>query len=277
MTSASPAKRLRFQCRQLLPLAPRLRLGDRLVARTGRAVPMRCPVCGRVTRAAGFTENLRDSGACALCGATNRQRQVAWALLNLLDGSGRSGLSALSMSPLRIFHAEAAGPIHQYLAGNPGYVCSEFVGPDRVAGEEVEGTRHEDVQDLSFGENSFDLVITTDILEHVPDPYRAHREIFRVLTVGGSHLFTVPFLHGGLLDQERCRVGADGEITHLLEPQYHHDPLRDGGALVYRLFAMEMLVRLAQIGFTTTMYDARSPRHGIYGNNAFVFIAQKHD
>lgn len=56
----------------------------------------------------------------------------------------------------------------------------------------------------------------------------------------------------------------------------HHDPLRVGGALVYRLFAMEMLVRLARIGFTTTMHDARSPRHGIYGNNAFVFVAQKH-
>ena len=236
---------------------------------------MRCPVCGRVTVAVRFNENVRDSGACVVCGATNRQRQVAWALLKLCSVGPRSSLSKLSGREIRIFHAEAAGPIHQGLVGNPGYVCSEFVGPDRVAGEEVEGTRHEDVQDLSFGDSSFDLVVTTDILEHVPDPYRAHREIFRVLRVGGSHLFTVPFLHAEVLDQERCRVGPDGEMIHLLDPQYHHDPLRDGGALVYRLFAMEMLVRLAQIGFTTTMYDARSPRHGIYGNNAFVFVAQK--
>lgn len=260
----------------MYPVAPRQRLGDRLVTRSGRAVPMWCPVCGRVTFAARFDENLRDSGACVSCGATNRQRQVAWALLKLLSHGPGGSLSKLSTLKIRIFHAEAAGPIHEALVGNPSYCCSEFIGYDRLPGEAVEGTRHEDVQDLSFADNSFDLVITTDILEHVPDPYRAHREIFRALRMGGSHLFTVPFLHAEMLDQERCRVGADGEITHLLEPQYHHDPLRDGGALVYRLFAMEMLVRLAQIGFTTTMYDARSPRHGIYGNNAFVFVAQKH-
>lgn len=237
---------------------------------------MWCPVCGRATLAARFDENLRDSGSCVSCGATNRQRQVAWALLNLLSGGVGAGLNKLSTLKIRIFHAEAAGPIHLGLVGNPGYCCSEFIGYDRRPGEAVEGTRHEDVQDLSFADNSFDLVITTDILEHVPDPYRAHREIFRVLGTGGSHLFTVPFLHSDVLDQERCRIGADGEIAHLSEPQYHHDPLREGGALVYRLFSMEMLVRLSQIGFATTMYDVRSPRHGIYGNNAFVFVAQKH-
>lgn len=265
-----------LQRKQVYPLAPRRRLVDRLISRAGRAVPIWCPVCGRVTLAARFDENLRDSGACISCGATNRQRQVAWALLRLLS-DGRGGcLSKLSTLKLRIFHAEAAGPIHQGLVGNPGYSCSEFIGYDRLPGEAVEGTRNEDVQNLSFGDNSFDLVITTDILEHVPDPYRAHREIFRVLRVGGYHLFTVPFLHAEVLDQERCRVGPDGGIIHLLEPQYHHDPLREGGALVYRLFAMEMLVRLAQIGFTAAMYDARSPLHGTYGNNAFVFVAQKH-
>jgi len=49
-----------------------------------------------------------------------------------------------------------------------------------------------DVGDLPFAGGSFDLVLATDILEHVDDDRRAIREIARVLRPGGHALITVP-------------------------------------------------------------------------------------
>ena len=41
---------------------------------------------------------------------------------------------------------------------------------------------------------SFDLVLTSETLEHVPDLAAASREIRRVLVPGGRHIFTIPLL-----------------------------------------------------------------------------------
>lgn len=237
---------------------------------------MRCTVCGRVSLAARFSDNLRESGNCVLCHSTNRQRQLARLILSwVFPGLRGLGLDAVASLPTKIFNTEAAGPVHRALMPAPGYVCSEFMGPDCPPGSAIHGTRHEDLQSLSFTDSSFDIVISSDVLEHVADPYQAHREIFRILRPDGVHIFTVPFLASEALDEERSRVAGDGTVVHLLEAQYHTDPLRSGGALVFRLFGLEMLVRLAEIGFRTKLYDVRSPRSGIYGNNAFVFLAQK--
>ena len=45
---------------------------------------------------------------------------------------------------------------------------------------------------LPFADNSFDFVVATDVLEHIPDDAAAAREIRRVLAPGGSVLITVP-------------------------------------------------------------------------------------
>ena len=45
-----------------------------------------------------------------------------------------------------------------------------------------------DVQNLAFEDNSFDAVLSNEVLEHVPDDARGLREIFRILRPGG-HLF----------------------------------------------------------------------------------------
>jgi SAM-dependent methyltransferase len=52
---------------------------------------------------------------------------------------------------------------------------------------------------IPMPENSYDIVINTQVLEHVPDPLAALRELNRVLKPGGHLLLTVPLtapLHG---------------------------------------------------------------------------------
>jgi hypothetical protein len=67
----------------------------------------------------------------------------------------------------------------------------------------------------------------------------------------------------------------DGTIEHLEEPIYHDDPLSADGVLVYTIFSYQMVVRLAEIGFTTRVYRLWEPWHGIVGPNAMVFEAIK--
>src|SRR5690606_30772767 len=49
--------------------------------------------------------------------------------------------------------------------------------------------------DLPFRDESFDFVLCTEVLEHVPDPHRAYAEIARVLKPGGRALITTPFMY----------------------------------------------------------------------------------
>lgn len=49
------------------------------------------------------------------------------------------------------------------------------------------------LEELPYKDNSFDFVLSTDVLEHVLDFYHATREIVRVLKPGGLFLARVPF------------------------------------------------------------------------------------
>jgi SAM-dependent methyltransferase len=46
--------------------------------------------------------------------------------------------------------------------------------------------------DLTFPDNSFDTVVSTEVLEHVPDPQRAIREMYRVVKPGGYVILSTP-------------------------------------------------------------------------------------
>ncbi len=48
------------------------------------------------------------------------------------------------------------------------------------------------VLDLPFGAGAFDAVISSEVIEHTPDPRRAVREMARVLRPGGTLALTVP-------------------------------------------------------------------------------------
>lgn len=52
-----------------------------------------------------------------------------------------------------------------------------------------------DVRDMPFPDRRFDLVLATDIVEHVDDDERALSELARVTTAGGHVLITVPAFH----------------------------------------------------------------------------------
>ena len=52
-----------------------------------------------------------------------------------------------------------------------------------------------DGKTLPFPDESFDTILNTQVLEHVPDPFALFAEMVRVLAAGGRLLVTVPFAH----------------------------------------------------------------------------------
>lgn len=242
-------------------------------ASAGESLAGTCTVCGSDVRFRAFTDNLRESGQCPCCGSSNRQRQMAWMLRREL--SMPVGGKLFLPRDVSVYNTEANGPLHALLRSYPLYQCSEYWGDKAKYGATVDGVRNEDLQALSFADASFDVVLSSDVLEHMPDPYGAHREIYRVLKPGGRHIFTVPYGEAMLLDDVRASL-VDGKTVHHAEALYHGDPVRpDAGILVWTIFGLEMLVRLKQVGFDTEWFRLREPAFGIVGPGLDVFIARK--
>jgi SAM-dependent methyltransferase len=90
-----------------------------------------------------------------------------------------------------------------------------------------------DITRLPFADASFDLVICSEVLEHIPDHGRAMNETVRVLKPGGQLVVSVP------------RRWPE-TICWMLSRQYRHDP--GGHVRIYD--ARRLLDRIESLGVT---------------------------
>ena len=246
---------------------------------TLRGGVIKCPVCGSYALMYIKGENLRETCICIKCRSTNRQRQIAWVACQVASLEKKKPIFSLKdftkLDNFVVYNTEAGGAIHEQFLKMKGYICSEYLGSSYKSGDFVNNIVHQDLMDLSLSNESIDLVISSDVFEHIPDPYKAHKEVYRVLKRAGRHIFTVPFYQTEFLDEDRTIINSDGNTISLKEPIYHKDPIRVQGSLVYKIFSLEMLIKLRRIGFKTNLYLLHKPLYGILGPNAIVFEAIK--
>jgi SAM-dependent methyltransferase len=131
----------------------------------------------------------------------------------------------------KVYEAGPSGPLSRYLANECPTLTTSFYLPDVPGGQTRDGMRSEDLENLTFDDESFDVVVTQDVLEHVLRPNRALAEIARVLRPNGLHIFTVPYTPTALT-AARAKPGPDGDVVFLAPPEYHGDPLDPAGVLV---------------------------------------------
>ena len=246
------------------------------IAKTFKAVPIQCNICGFISIIRVTNDNFRENCYCIKCHSFNRQRQLAFVLCNTVThGRIKTLKEFVNINNLSIYNTETGGTLHNYLSRMNNYVSSEYFGEDYIGGEFVNNRMHQDLMSLSFEDDRFDIIISTDVFEHIADPYLAHQEVYRVLKMGGRHIFTVPFYQTDFLDEMRASMNSEKELVFHKEPLYHIDPLRSDGVLVFNIFSIEMLSRLARLGFRTNMYHLYNPLNGILGPNGIVFEAIK--
>jgi SAM-dependent methyltransferase len=131
------------------------------------------------------------------------------------------------------------------------------------------------MQHTHFDDESVDFILSSDVLEHIPNPLAAFEESFRILKPGGCHIFTVPFYQNRFSNEKRVLVDDRGEFVYLHRPWYHFDPVHDEGALVYNVFAPELMCQLEQIGFEARLCFLRAPFRGMLGWAGIVMVARK--
>ena len=215
---------------------------------------------------------IRESSICALCRANLRMRAQARTVLDVLGLARTRDLAAMLEAKRRFAIFEAATNTvfrARAVVGRPSYVSSEY-NEAAPRGAVVAGILNQDLQALTFDDASFDVVLTSDVLEHVADLDRSLNEIRRVLKHGGHHVFTIP------ADPERAhtieRAHLKGAtVVHDLAPVYHGDSMRGDGILAFRDFGADAAERLSLPSMPCRMIERAMP----HGYTTAVFIARK--
>lgn len=213
----------------------------------------------------------REGCACVDCGSSLRSGQLARVIIDevqkMTEASGTS-LSNLFHDPrvqaLSIAEINSAGTLHQFLSKCPNLRYSEY-------GSTSPGIPSESLMHLSYADSTFDLVVTSETLEHVPDLDVALSEIHRVLKPAGVHIFTVPVVWERTTTRERARI-QNGTLVHVLPPSYHGSRPEKGTSgdyLVFYEFGADFVERCRQADFDVKVVrDKRNPALA-------VFIARK--
>lgn len=215
----------------------------------------KCTVCGRTTFFYCHDLNgVRGSMICVFCRSCSRNRHIAKIILNTFSDSKKEHLNEISneLSKLDIYQASAKGGLNKVLSNSPKYICSEYFDNVIHGEKNSHGILCEDLQNLSFPDNSFDLIITEDVFEHIRHPELAWNEIKRVLKPGGYHIFSMPF-HFDRITFKRIDVSSDKDIF-IVPPRYHGDSLRNEGIIVYNDFGVDLYLYLESIGLPTEVF-----------------------
>lgn len=187
----------------------------------------------------------RESSFCAYCLANFRMRVHAESVMQLL---GLPRTKDLLKTNVKIYETAKQNVLRiRDLDRSGNYICSEYFD-DAEFGMIVNGVRNENLERLTFPDNSFDVLINSDVLEHVADLSQALSEIHRVLKPGGLHVFTIPVDNQLTHSRERARINSSGEVEHLMPPETHGDSIRGEGILAFRNFGRDTLDYLAQDG-----------------------------
>lgn len=236
----------------------------------------RCYVCGLSVFYSpdSIISNLREAPICPSCWTLKRVNDLAYTLVRAYGGRKEDSLKSMfaTFSKLRIYEVGYVGPIHNLLSQVPNFVCSEYFDDIQIGDVSGVGVRCENVERLTFADQSFDLVISQDVFEHVADPIQGFREIYRVLRPEGLHAFTIPFSGASEHSFSRAEV-IDGAVSLHAEPVYHGDPLREKGALVFTDFGRDLIKHLSDIGFEVELCDFDFP--DFPGGKNIVFVTRK--
>ena len=212
--------------------------------------------------------NWRERLVCPSCHLNNRMR----ATVHIFEQELKPDYDSI------IYVTEQTTRLYKWFRETFTHVLgSEYLGDSVGYGRhDRRGIRNEDLTRLSFANNEFDYILSFDVFEHIPKHQKALMECYRCLKPGGILYFSVPFIKTSEKNIIRACVSENGEIEHLLPPEYHGDPLRSDGCLCFHHFGWELLDEINSIGFeraNALLYWSQDL--GYLGGEQVMFTATK--
>ena len=168
----------------------------------------------------------QQGSACAQCGTSLRSAALADAVRREFDWPDTFGTMFARRPALATLEINEAGTLTPLLTAWPGHVLASYPEIDMHA--------------LPYPDESFDLVVHSDTLEHVDDPLMALVECRRVLRQGGVLIYTIPLIVDRMSrrrdDLPASYHGSEGGREYLVVTEYGSDfwtePIRAGFASV---------------------------------------------
>jgi len=170
--------------------------------------------------------NRQQGFCCTSCGSNLRSMALARAIMSCYNYAGlfKNFVSTNFVSKLKVLEINESGHLTQFLKKIPNHIMKGF--------PEI------DMMDLSLDDESFDLVIHSDTLEHIQDPIKGLSECKRVLKDGGFCVFTVPMI------VDRLTASRKG-----LPDIFHGTPSNSQDLLVYTDYGADVWKHLILAGF----------------------------
>lgn len=227
-----------------------------------------CPICEAPTEYTAKHNWYRDHLFCALCKSVPRERAVALMLLERLP----------HWRELAIHESSPTGRGVSVKMRQQGkhYTATQYF-PDRPSGEIINGYRNENLEQQTFADAAFDLVVTLDVMEHVNKPELCVQEIYRTLKSGGLYIFTAPTYKHRVESVRRALFKDDGSIEHYAEPpEYHGNPVDPNGSLVTFHYGYDLPTLIAGWApFDVRVTRFHDPWHGIMGEHTETYLCEK--
>lgn len=226
-----------------------------------------CPCCKQETLFIARNSWLRDHFKCEHCQCIPRER----ALMLTIDKEYPNWES---------FHIHESSPSNRghsfrLKKHSKKYLETQYF-PDTPLGTTVNGVQNEDLEQQTFKDNSFDLVITSDVMEHVYDPKRAFQEIHRTLKPGGAHIFSVPLINRFEKTVRWAEKGDDGEPIFLFQPEWHGNPVNKKGSPVTMHWGYDIINFIRECtGADCKIVYHDDLHHGIRAEFREIIVAKK--
>lgn len=182
-----------------------------------------CPCCEKEVFFIARNPWLRDHFKCSNCNCIPRERALMLTIKNEYP----------NWQHLKIHESSPGTRGHSVLLRKKAksYTETQYF-PNEELGCIVNGIRCEDLEQQTFPDGQFDLVITSDVMEHIYEPDKAFQEIYRTLKPGGAHIFSVPIINKHNPTQRWAKKDANGNPQFLFEPEWHGNPVSKKGSPV---------------------------------------------
>lgn len=182
-----------------------------------------CVCCEQPVKFTARSSWLRDAYLCDICSSLPRERALVYWIEKYFPAW--RDLSIHESSP--IFRG-ASKKFHDFCKN---YKPSHFFS-DHPGEREVNGIMNINLEEQSLENESFDLVVTQDVFEHLYNPKAAFKEIARTLKRGGAHAFTVPLMNKSGKTQQWSERNPDNTINFFYGEEYHGNPIDNSGSPV---------------------------------------------